>query len=163
MSHILPNGERTLATKQGTVSFIGKLKLKHVLFVPNFECSLISVAQLLNDSNYVMHFTNKYCVIQDRISKMLIGAGEQSGGLYCLREAVCALKARMVDSGDIWHRRLGHPSSSINKMLSFVGDLNNKTDVCDICVHAKQVREKFFISNNKATTPFELIHCDLWG
>lgn len=39
-----------------------------------------------------------------------------------------------------------------------------KTDGgCDICYRAKQTREIFSESYNKAIGAFDLIHCDLWG
>ncbi|KAH9764454.1 hypothetical protein KPL70_001531 [Citrus sinensis] len=34
---------------------------------------------------------------------------------------------------------------------------------CDVCFRAKQCRDKFVLSNNKASNICELIHCDLWG
>jgi hypothetical protein len=34
---------------------------------------------------------------------------------------------------------------------------------CEVCQRAKQNREKFTLSNSKASDVFELIHCDLWG
>ena len=54
--------------------------------MPKLKCNLISVSQLLDDSNLVVQFTNKICAIQDRNSRMLIGAGEQREGLYFLKE-----------------------------------------------------------------------------
>ena len=32
------------------------------------------------------HFLVKFHVLQDRILKMLIGAGEQRGGFYCFKD-----------------------------------------------------------------------------
>ena len=81
----LPNGEETMALKEGTVNLGEKLKLRHVLFVPKLKCNLISVSQLVDDSNFVVQFTNKICAIQDCTSRMLIGAGEQREGLYFLK------------------------------------------------------------------------------
>ena len=59
----LPNGAETKALKEGTVTLGEKLKLRHVLFVPKLKCNLISVSQLLDDSNLVVQFTNKICAI----------------------------------------------------------------------------------------------------
>ena len=50
----MPNGEATVALKEGTVHLGGGLKLQHVLFVPNLKYNLISVSQLLNNSNLVL-------------------------------------------------------------------------------------------------------------
>jgi len=59
----LPNGKQTNATKEGTVCLGGQLKLANVLFVPNLNCNLLFVSQLLDESNYVIQFTNKLCVL----------------------------------------------------------------------------------------------------
>jgi len=34
---------------------------------------------------------------------------------------------------------------------------------CDVCQRAKQTRNKFHVSDFRASHAFELIHCDLWG
>jgi len=59
----LPNGEHTNATKEGTVYLGGQLKLVNVLFVPNLNCNVLSISQLLDESNCVIQFTNKLCVL----------------------------------------------------------------------------------------------------
>jgi hypothetical protein len=69
-------------------------------------------------------------------------------------------------SFDLLHKRLGHASLKALQMLPNVrlSSKNNLcTQTCDICLRAKQSRDNFPISENKATTPFHLIHCDLWG
>ena len=33
---------------------------------------------------------------------------------------------------------------------------------CDVCLKPKQTRNEFSLSDNKASSAFELIHCDLW-
>ena len=35
--------------------------------------------------------------------------------------------------------------------------------LCDVCEQAKHTRVPFPISNTRSTTPFELIHSDIWG
>ena len=50
----LPNGVETKALKKGTMTLGEKLKLRHVLFVPKLQCNLISMLQLLDDSNLVV-------------------------------------------------------------------------------------------------------------
>lgn len=81
----LPNGKQTAATKEGTMMFRSKLIFNHVLYVPSLMCNLISLSQLLDESNYVAQLTNNFCVIQDCTMRMLIGVSEQQEGLYFLR------------------------------------------------------------------------------
>jgi hypothetical protein len=164
----LPNGEETVATKEGTVVFNERLQLKNVLYVPSLQCNLVSVSQLLKNSDYTVQFTDKLCLIQDPTSRTPIGAGEQREGPYYLRGnvKVAAMKTIKEVSFDLLHQRLGHASLKALQMLPNVRlSSKNKlcTQTCDICLRAKQSRDNFPISENKATTPFHLIHCDLWG
>ena len=72
----LPNGETTLATKKGLVHLNSQIVLKDVLYVPQFCCNLISIAQLIDDSFCSVTFIKKLCVIQDLTTRSLIGVGE---------------------------------------------------------------------------------------
>jgi len=65
-----------------------------------------------------------------------------------------------------WHQRLGHPShgslASLSKMCDF--QLTKEAlDCCDVCYREEQTRTSFTLSNTRASKPFGLIHCDLWG
>lgn len=75
----LPNGKNTYAVKEGSLFLGGTSYLHHVLFVPNMNCTLISVAKLLHDLNCTVTFDYDLCVIQEQTSRTLIGAGEQCG------------------------------------------------------------------------------------
>jgi len=64
------------------------------------------------------------------------------------------------------HQRLGHPSYGSLAQLSMLCDfLLNKEflDCCDVWYRAKQTRSSFSLSDSRASKPFDLIHCDLWG
>ena len=61
----LPNGTQALATKMGIVCVNSKTTLQDVLYVPELRCSLISIAQLIEDIYCTVTFTSKHCVIQD--------------------------------------------------------------------------------------------------
>ncbi|KAK8548028.1 hypothetical protein V6N12_060955 [Hibiscus sabdariffa] len=119
----LPNGNQIVATKEGTMVFDRKLTLNHVLYVPSLMCNLISLSQVLDETNCVAQFTDKFFVIQDRTSRMLIGAGEQRGELYFFRTMVTttAMKMSGQSSFDMWHKRLGHPSSKVVELIPNVG------------------------------------------
>ncbi|KAK9725514.1 hypothetical protein RND81_05G149700 [Saponaria officinalis] len=103
---------------------------------------------------------------QSRVSKATIGAGEQRGRLCILKGVtsgrVSAVK-KSIDDGDIWHRKLGHPSRRVVQLLPFTSDNKQVAWLCEISPRVKQTKDKFIISENKATKIFELIHCDLWG
>ncbi|XP_074297286.1 uncharacterized protein LOC141627989 [Silene latifolia] len=161
----LPNGVTTNASHRGRVILDGGLVLTDVLYVPGLTCSLISVLQLLDALDCIIQCTKSFCVIQDRQTRRLIGAGKRQDGLYFYRGvsnvAVCNINQ---GSTDLWHKRLGHPSSEVLKLLAIVKSssrLSNKA--CDVCLRAKQTRFSFNRSDNKVISSFELIHCDLWG
>nr|KYP35014.1 hypothetical protein KK1_043972 [Cajanus cajan] len=59
------------------------------------------------------------CAIQDRTSKMLIGAGERRDGLYFFRETlmkkVCNVEG--MNELEVWHKRLGHPCWKTTQLI----------------------------------------------
>ncbi|KAJ1410810.1 Gag-polypeptide of LTR copia-type [Sesbania bispinosa] len=128
----LPNGEQTAATKEGTVVLSDKLRLANVLYVPSLQCNLISVSQLINESNCIVQFTDKFCAIQDRILRMVIGAGELREGLYYLHRRATAATIQTVKwkSFNLWHKQLGHPSSKVLELVPNVGT-NKNSSLCN--------------------------------
>ena len=77
----------------------------------------------------------------------------------------CSPSSQVTSSTILWHRRLGHLSSSrldfmAKHLLNFPFQSNN---ACDVCALAKQSRLPFSISSISSIRPFELIHCDIWG
>ncbi|XP_073152174.1 uncharacterized protein [Henckelia pumila] len=64
----------------------------------------------------------------DHRSRMLIGVGEQLEGLYYFRGLTSnkAMQTTKKDTMDLWHRRLGHPSGKIIRLLSVVYDNSDK-------------------------------------
>lgn len=76
----LPNRNKTVSRKKGIVRFDSEFSLRNVLLVPELRCNLISVSQLIAELDCVMQIANKGCVIQDRLTKSLSGAGDN---VYC--------------------------------------------------------------------------------
>jgi len=114
----LPNGTNRIATHQGLVNLGGKLKLNNVLYVPSLQCNLISIARLCNDLRCLVTFSDDACVLQGRTSRTLIGASEQQGGLYYNKEGSLEKKQmNAINNGNMWHKRLGHPSSEVLSLL----------------------------------------------
>lgn len=164
----LPDRDYAVAIKQGDIFLGGNLWLRGVLYSPELKCSLISVAKLLKVTKRFITFTEDLCVLQDRTSKTLIGAGEECGGVYVFCGAIGAQAHTATSSGtrDLWHRRLGHPSNKILSFLSSHVDVGKPAETnvaCDTCFRGKQTRVCFHESSNKAAELFALIHCDLWG
>lgn len=98
---------------------------------------------------------------------MPIGVGEQQDGLYYFRGVphVVAMKANSGVSLELWHKRMGHPSLQVTKLLPGVSSRDNNSRLnkhCDVCQREKQSRDKFPVSDHRASEIFELVHCDLW-
>ena len=79
----LPNGVQTAATKEGN-ELNDELKLANVLYVPSLQCNLVSISQLIDEIDCIVYFTKKFCAIQDRSTRTVIGVGERREGLYYL-------------------------------------------------------------------------------
>lgn len=98
----LPDGDRLMATKQGDFCLGGDLWLRGVLYSKDLTCSLISVSKLLKICKGLVTFTDELCVIQDRVSKMLIGASEECGGVYLFRGVLGPKIHKAVSSAGSW-------------------------------------------------------------
>ena len=69
---------------------------------------------------------------------------------------------------DLWHYRLGHPSSAIVDRVIYSNSLpviSNKgiPHVCNACQEAKSHQLPFPISNNVSSSPLDLMFTDVWG
>ena len=165
----MPNGSITWATRQGQLNLGGRLILRRVFYAPHLSATLISISQLLQDIAGFILFTKKFCVIQDLASKTLIGAGEEHNGVfkYMGTVSVQANHVEAFQTRDLWHARMGHPSSAVLSVLSssagFTKNIGVLESSCGTCHRAKQTRDVFPVSINKVDECFALIHCDLWG
>ena len=114
-------------------------------------------------------------------SQKLIGIGCRENELYILDELkvpVAAAAATTVDLSSfrlslsscsfyLWHSRLGHVLSSRLRFLTSTGALGN-LKTCDIsdcsgCKLAKFSALPFNQSISVSSSPFDLIHSDVWG
>nr|XP_009783139.1 PREDICTED: uncharacterized protein LOC104231782 [Nicotiana sylvestris]XP_016462976.1 PREDICTED: uncharacterized protein LOC107786055 [Nicotiana tabacum] len=105
--------------------------------------------------------------------------GREDSGLYILsRQKLPGNKAislntketeisKEVSSNDmdLWHRKLGHVSTTVLKKLLSANaqDISARLDLCTTCPCAKQTRNPFPISSIRTSIIFELVHMDLWG
>lgn len=74
----LPNGNQAKITHVGIVILPTGLQLQKVLCVPNFKHNLLSVQNLIKDSNCALHFFPTYCLIVDKNTGVLMGWGKLS-------------------------------------------------------------------------------------
>jgi len=129
-------------------------------------------------------FSGSFCCVQDLQSQKLIGTGRRENGLYILdvlKVSVAAAAATATTTVDLssfrlslssfsfylWHSRLGHVSSSHLRFLASTRTLGN-LKTCDIsdcsgCKLAKFSALPFNRSIFVSSSPFDLIHSDVWG
>ncbi|GKC56890.1 ribonuclease H-like domain-containing protein [Tanacetum coccineum] len=166
-----PNG--TLAT----VSYVGNLQLTKnvmlydVLVIPGYCVSLLSVNKIIKDSKLFMGFDEDKCYIQDLKREIILGTGNESGGLYLfdLQSNKNIGNVNLVYSFHVsktlWYSMLGHPADQVLVVLKNDLNLSKVTDVsaCEVCLRAKQTREPFPLSDHKSEKLGDLVHLDLWG
>lgn len=162
---ILADGIQRIAVKEGTVCLCSNLIMRSVFYIAKMKSDLIAIGQLMDENHCVMQLANNFIVIQDRTTRMVTGVGKRENGTFYFRglETVAAVTTRDIDSHDLWHNRMGHPSAKVVSLLpgAVVSEIFNKA--CDTCFRAKQSRDSFTLRDNKSTKVFYLIHCDVWG
>ncbi|RVX17918.1 Retrovirus-related Pol polyprotein from transposon TNT 1-94 [Vitis vinifera] len=99
----------------------------------------------------------------DRSTGKTIGIGRESQGLYHLTSDSSPAVCISTDAPLLIHNRLGHPSlSKFQKMVPRFSTLSSLP--CESCQLGKHTRVSFPKRlNNRAKSPFELVHTDVWG
>uniref|UniRef100_A0A2N9FWE2 Integrase catalytic domain-containing protein n=1 Tax=Fagus sylvatica TaxID=28930 RepID=A0A2N9FWE2_FAGSY len=128
------------------------------------------------DNNCSCYFDAKKLLIQDLPTGRLLYKGLSSNGVYPIQshlfhstanKTACVAHSISSDKWHLWHSRLGHPSSNVlhNIFPCFSTGSNSKSVIehCHHCLAGKMHQLPFPISNKTVTSPFELIHADLWG
>lgn len=137
--------------------------------IPDFHVNLLSVSQLTKGLRCSFTFHPHFCVIQDQHGDQ-IGGGEWCDGLYILGVDGNNIPHTFATTTspttlDLWHQRLGHPAPSTLRFFNLLYPCIPKTSQlpCMTCPLSIQCHTPFTLSNNKSTTPFQLIHMDIWG
>ncbi|RVW95243.1 Retrovirus-related Pol polyprotein from transposon RE2 [Vitis vinifera] len=101
--------------------------------------------------------------MRDRSTGKTIGIGRESQGLYHLTSPSTPAVCISTDAPLLIHSRLGHPSlSKFQKMVPSFSSL--LSFACESCQLGKHTRVSFPKRlNNRAKSPFELVHTDVWG
>ncbi|PKU74388.1 Retrovirus-related Pol polyprotein from transposon TNT 1-94 [Dendrobium catenatum] len=145
-----------------------KLHLRNLLHVPALTHNLLSVSKLTSDNSVSISFDANGFVIKDLQDQRPLLRGLLHNGLYQIRlqpEQPIALTAR-TNSTDLWHARLGHPNKQLLSVLStYIPTLKNVpiSFICKSCNVAKSHKHFFNKSMSNSSSPFDLIHSDVWG
>ncbi|KAM1365588.1 hypothetical protein PS1_044272 [Malus domestica] len=149
-------------------------QLRNVLHVPYMKHNLLSAYQFLKDNNCSLTFDPYGSNVKDRILGKMLLWGPVRDGFYPFQDsstssnsshtALLSIKAPVK----VWHRRLGHPSSSILRSVisNHTLALHGKSTVdffCSDCALAKNHKLPFGVASSKTTQSLQLLHCDMWG
>ena len=166
---------------KGHIKGLGKIKLNQrievedINLVENLLFNLLSVSQLCNNGrNKVVFYTNEVLVKNINTNEVII-RGIRHNDIYKVdlswnpSSEVCM--ASIQENTRLWHKRLGHASTSlINKLYTrdLVDGLPNvdatTNEICGDCARGKQHRSSFKTKKEISTSrPLELIHIDLCG
>lgn len=144
--------------------------------------NLLLVSQFATDNGVFFEFHPTYCVIKDSVTQEILLTGHICNGLYYfslsnvsvpstfhLSTAQVRLRTRTENSEIflLWHKRIGHPSSSVVKTVLNKCHINlNKVSidsVCTACKKGKFHKLPFPVSSTEYANPFSLVVSDLWG
>ncbi|RVW16754.1 Retrovirus-related Pol polyprotein from transposon TNT 1-94 [Vitis vinifera] len=159
----LANGSQTVAKGIGLALPLPSLPLTSVLYTPECPFNLISISKITRTLNCSITFSDKFVTLQDRSTGKMIGIGRESQGLYHLTSDSSPAVCISTDAPLLIHNRLGHPSlSKFQKMVPRFSTLSSLP--CESCQLGKHTRVSFPKRlNNRAKSPFELVHTDVWG
>ena len=99
----------------------------------------------------------------------MIGKGKRVQDLYVLDMNNSEFYGQPIVCNNVsvqtWQNRLGHFSPKCFDLLKNQLQCNktSSTVPCYICPLAKQRRLSFISHHNMSDSPFDLIHCDIWG
>lgn len=108
----------------------------------------------MDENSCVVQLADKFLVVQDRVSRLMIGAGRRECGTFSFyrMELAASVITREEKSYELGHKRMGHPSPRVVGSLPIVDVtvvFENSNKACDVCLHAKQTRSSFPSRTNK--------------
>lgn len=121
---IISNGDQILLKRKGNYILPNGVKIAKVLYIPMFNCTLLSVSRMTKDLNcYISFFFLDFFIVQDLQMRSLIGAGQCDKGLY--RMGMSKWKAmKVIPNASIWHKRLGHASEAKLHQVEFLASFS---------------------------------------
>lgn len=159
------------------ITAIGKTNLHHtncsftlndILCSPAIIKNLISVRRFVFDNWCSVEFDPFGFTVKDLRTKTAIAGCNSSGPLYALHRTLPSSTAAaftVATSTDVlWHRRLGHLGQDALARLRTILPMTKEHSIglCHACQLSRNTRLPFTTSFTRASTNFELLHCDLW-
>ncbi|GJW18774.1 ribonuclease H-like domain-containing protein [Tanacetum coccineum] len=141
------------------------LHLKNVLVTPNIIKNLVFVRKFTTDNKCPIDFDPYGFTVRDYHTRQTLLRCDSTGDLYPLHVVASAF-ALLTNNHSLWHQRLGHPGDNVIQTLSSRGlvsyNKQNTQHLCRACQLGKQTKLPFQLSTSIVTSPFDIIHSDLW-
>lgn len=183
------NGQKTNVTHNGSVQLTASIVIHQVLHVPNFQFNLLSVQKLAKQLSANLISTPSHCIVQGASLEKHLVLGNQDDGLYFVNTDLQVSDlvspnnsaehtkspsshvsmhsnnyvACSLVNAHLWHCRLGHLPFDRLKCIPGIDCSVSSHSICNICPQAKLHRNPFPTSHIKTSSPFQLIHVDIWG
>jgi hypothetical protein len=169
----LGNGDIVQAKGKGTVAVSinkGIRTITNVLYIPELDQNLLSVAQMLRNG-YEVSFKEKFCFIIDTHNSEIAKIKMDGNSFYLKLDVVKGhVFSAKIDESILWHKRYGHYNLNSLKLLYDTGMVENMSEIhvtahtCGSCELGKQHRQPFPKGISKrATHKLELVHSDICG
>ena len=128
----------------------------------------MSVIKITSALNCCVVLFSHGCILQDLTTGRMIDSSKQYIGLYYMSPLPNQAHAsQLLTDLDLWHKRLSHPSPARLQLASSLLLINKNLisihNNCSVCPKAKQTRLPFPLSTIKSHSPFNLLHCNIWG
>lgn len=156
----MANGEKLIARKKGVLRIkSGKNIIRiEALIVQNLAHNLLSVTKIIKVGKDVI-FSKDKAVIKDK-NGFSMDCYLQRNLFIARFKNVCEAKCMMVETKDVWHKRLGHLNRKGLKQLK----LPYSEEICDSCMKGKATRLPFKRYTGKRSRRIgELLHTDIGG
>lgn len=170
-SHIMVgDGTRIPVKACGTMALpkpFAPLALKNILYTPHIVKNLVSVRKFTSDNNVSVEFDPFGFSVKDLRTGNLLTRCNSVGSLYPLSSNKASSSSAFAAlSSDVWHNRLGHPGDHVLRFLrsNKIIDCNKgpSLHVCHGCQLGKHCRLPFSDSTTRTSSPFDIIHTDLF-
>ena len=168
---VVGNGSTLPITATGQARFpipnsTRPLYLRNVLVAPNIVKNLLSVRQFTIDNRVSVEFDPLGFSVKDLLTRTEIIRCNSFGALYSIRPSSTSRPvAFLAVDPALWHRRLGHPGRPVMESIAHASVIprdKNKNSLCHACQLGRHVRLPFSPTNRVTSSPFQIIHCDLW-
>jgi hypothetical protein len=147
--------------------------LSNVLHVLEIKKHFLFIQIFYLDNNVYFEFHPFVFYVKDLNTNEVLLSGHSQYGLYALtRSFVTSVPQAYWSpcisvSVDLWHRRLGHPTSSIFQLLVLKNKIicsNKRLDFqCQSCPLRKSSRLSLGPTGHQTSALLELIFSDVWG